>query len=157
MAIQLQYTPIITKNVTVTPKQWHADGRGKLIVTATKDQLEFGQAYTTTVYPGIIKAWHYHKYQTDSMLLLRGTVRFGVITAPNLDHAVVELDLVVNDYEPMLITIPPGLYHGFANVGDEEAYILNLPDKVYNTSDPDEVREHPYAFSDFDWHINLHG
>ena len=40
------------------------DERGRLMeILRCDDALfrKFGQAYMTTVYPGVVKAWHYHK------------------------------------------------------------------------------------------------
>ena len=58
-----------TKQLTV-----HADERGRLMEILRRDDevfVGFGQVYVTTVYPGIVKAWHYHKCQTDNLACLR--------------------------------------------------------------------------------------
>ena len=36
---------------------------------------KFGQVYLTTVYPGVVKAWHYHKKQTDHMICIKGMLK----------------------------------------------------------------------------------
>ena len=43
------------------------DDRGWLMEMLRSDWEifeKFGQAYVTTCYPGVVKAWHYHKGQT---------------------------------------------------------------------------------------------
>ncbi|MFQ5893157.1 MAG: hypothetical protein ACE5H5_02485 [Nitrospinota bacterium] len=42
----------------------HPDARGRLMELMRPDWEEFeqfGQVYMTTCYPGVVKAWHYHK------------------------------------------------------------------------------------------------
>ena len=46
----------------------HADERGFLMeILRSDDEVfeRFGQVYLTTAYPGVVKAWHMHKKQTD--------------------------------------------------------------------------------------------
>ena len=45
------------------------DERGWLMeILRCDDEIykEFGQVYMTTAYPGVVKAWHFHKKQTDN-------------------------------------------------------------------------------------------
>jgi dTDP-4-dehydrorhamnose 3,5-epimerase len=48
-----------------------ADDRGWLMEMLRSDWEEFerfGQTYVTACYPGVVKAWHYHKNQTDHFI-----------------------------------------------------------------------------------------
>jgi len=161
------YKKIVKEPIRVTRRHWNVDGRGGLLEVLRCDDPEFllgnfGQAYVTTILPGVIKAWHLHKRQTDRMILLRGLVRFGCVQGPAYED--VCLDLVVSDHDPYLITIPAGIYHGFKNIGKEEAYIINIPNTVYNREKPDEIRFPPTSLYDatkkcvvFDWDASLNG
>jgi dTDP-4-dehydrorhamnose 3,5-epimerase len=160
------YEKIVKDPIKTFRRQWHADGRGKLIEGMRNDDViyndNFGQVYTTTVLPGRIKAWHMHEEQTDRMMLIRGLIRFvGVMGLAKSTEAGLEadtrLDLVVDAQDPYMIVIPPQLYHGFQNLGDEEAYIINIPDKPYNYDNPDEKRIDPHGIVDFPWKISLDG
>ena len=54
--------------------------------------------------------------------------------------------------EPILLKIPPLVYHGFKCISAEEAAIINIPTEVYNYENPDEYRVD--AFDNdipFDW------
>jgi dTDP-4-dehydrorhamnose 3,5-epimerase len=42
--------------------------------------------------------------------------------------------------DPMLVTIPKNVYHGFKCVGDTEAIVINTPTHPYNREKPDEYR-----------------
>ncbi len=66
--------------VTVKKLQIHCDERGRLMEMIRADdrelkQLKFGQVYMTTAYPGVTKAWHYHKKQTDHFVCVRGMMK----------------------------------------------------------------------------------
>ncbi|HUW83274.1 MAG TPA: dTDP-4-dehydrorhamnose 3,5-epimerase, partial [Phycisphaerae bacterium] len=50
-----------TKSLRVIP-----DERGWLMEVLRRDDemfIQFGQVYVTAAYPGVVKAWHYHKKQ----------------------------------------------------------------------------------------------
>lgn len=53
------------------------DERGWLLEILRSDWQvfeKFGQAYVTTAYPNIVKAWHMHKKQTDHMICARADI-----------------------------------------------------------------------------------
>jgi dTDP-4-dehydrorhamnose 3,5-epimerase len=52
---------------------------------------------------------------------------------------------IVNEFfagihNPILIQIPPYVLHGFKCVGESEAIVINIPNKVYCYENPDEFR-----------------
>ncbi|MEK7290545.1 MAG: dTDP-4-dehydrorhamnose 3,5-epimerase family protein, partial [Planctomycetota bacterium] len=54
------------------------DERGRLMEILRNDDaifLKFGQVYITTAYPGVVKAWHYHKIQTDHFAVVLGMMK----------------------------------------------------------------------------------
>jgi len=38
----------------------------------------FGQVYVTTAYPGVTKAWHMHKKQTDNFTCIHGMMKVAL-------------------------------------------------------------------------------
>jgi dTDP-4-dehydrorhamnose 3,5-epimerase len=53
---------------------------------------------------------------------------------------------------PVLVKIPPLIWHGFTAVGGETGMILNVPTEHYNYSAPDELRRDPFdPHIPFDW------
>jgi dTDP-4-dehydrorhamnose 3,5-epimerase len=50
----------------------------------------------------------------------------------------------MGDHNPLLITIPPMIYHGFKTISDHEAIMINIPTEPYNHQAPDEYRLDPY-------------
>ena len=54
------------------------DERGRLMEMLRSDDgifIKFGQVYITTAYPGVVKAWHYHKKQIDHFVVVKGMMK----------------------------------------------------------------------------------
>jgi dTDP-4-dehydrorhamnose 3,5-epimerase len=62
----------LIQGVQVKQLKWITDERGKLMEMLRSDDpifQKFGQVYVTTCYPGVVKAWHYHKKQDDNFVV----------------------------------------------------------------------------------------
>ncbi len=121
-----------------------ADERGRLgeIMRADDPWFEkFGQTYFTTTYPGVVKAWHYHKKQTDHFYVIKGTVKIALYDdrKDSPTYGIVN-QVYLSEHCPGLVRIPPGIQHGWMCVGQTEGYILNITTEVYNYAEPDEYR-----------------
>lgn len=105
---------------------------------------KFGQVYLTTVYPGVVKAWHYHKKQTDNMICVKGMLKLALYDSRKLSSTYKQVQEVFSgDRKPLLAKIPPLVYHGFKGIGEETAYVINVPTELYNYKEPDEFRLPP--------------
>ena len=132
------------------------DERGRLMEILRKDDdlfIEFGQVYMTTAKPNVVKAWHWHKLQTDSFTCVSGKMRLALYdgrkdssTFGNVQDFEISLD------KPILVQIPPGIYHGFKCISEEEAIVINTVTVPYDKNNPDEYRVDPYDNDiDYDW------
>lgn len=132
------------------------DERGRLgeIMRADDPWFEkFGQVYFTTTYPGVVKAWHYHKKQTDHFYVVKGMVKIALYDdrEGSLTNGVVN-QIYLGEHCPGLVRIPPGVLHGWMCVSDCEAYIVNVVSEMYNYSEPDEFRTDPHDnHIPYDW------
>ena len=120
------------------------DDRGWLMELLRADWEEFdkfGQAYTTTCYPGVIKAWHYHKLQTDHFTCVSGLAKL-VLYDPREDSPTKGTvnEFFLGTLNPILVKIPNNVYHGFTAAGTEMAMIVNFPTELYRYDQPDEYR-----------------
>ncbi len=126
----------------------NCDERGNLFEVLRSDDdlfIKFGQAYITTSYPGVIKAWHMHKNQYDQMCVIIGRVKFVLYDDREDSSTYGEInELFFGDQNRMLVQIPPGVYHGFKNIGINECIVLNIPTEVYKPTVPDEFRLDPH-------------
>lgn len=120
------------------------DERGRLmeIMRADDDLFEkFGQVYMTTAYPGVVKAWHYHKRQADNMAVVKGMMKIVLYDSRKKSKTYGEInEIFAGVHHPVLLHIPPLVYHGFKCISDSEALVINIPTEVYNYRDPDEFR-----------------
>ena len=131
---------------SVTTLSWYEDGRGGLLEILRNNPkpdglggiagIDFGQAYVTTCRPGVVKAWHHHDRQTDRMVCLAGTLQNGLNDEVDGRTATVWSSSRI----PRLVTIRPGIWHGFSATTAKEAIVLNIPDRVFNYAQPDEQR-----------------
>ena len=124
------------------------DERGRLMEILRRDDdcfEDFGQVYMTTAYPGVIKAWHLHKLQSDNFTCVFGKVLFALYDGRKDSPTRGEInDFIISPDMPKLIHIPKGIYHGFKNIGDTEAIVINTVTNPYNHSNPDEYRLDPF-------------
>lgn len=128
-----------TKRLRVIP-----DERGRLmeILRADDEMFEkFGQVYITTVYPGVVKGWHYHKKQIDNITVIKGMAK--LVLYDNRENSPTKGEVnefFIGEHNPMLVQVPKLLLHGFKGISENEAIMLNCPTEVYNYENPDELR-----------------
>ncbi len=148
--------------VVIQPLSWFDDQRGGLSVLMRADQPHlrgerFGQAYVTSVVPGVVKAWHRHQQQWDRMVGLVGrtllVLQDGRPVSPTRGETV---EIVFGERQHQLVLIPPGVWHGLKALSTVESLVLNLPDRPYSVEAPDEQRSPPHASpipgqSAYDW------
>ena len=112
------------KDLRVTP-----DDRGMLMEIWRSDDPDFqrfGQCYITCVYPGVVKAWHNHKKQTDHFVCVSGMAKVALHDTPESSPTRGETnDFIIGWQRQRLLIIPPGVYHGFTAVGPEPAAFLH--------------------------------
>ncbi|MEN6321541.1 MAG: dTDP-4-dehydrorhamnose 3,5-epimerase family protein [Syntrophaceae bacterium] len=142
---------VMIKKLKVIP-----DERGRLMeILRMDDEMfkGFGQLYMTTAYPGVVKGWHYHKKQYDGMAVVKGMMKIVLYDGrPNSSTYGEVNEVFAGEYNPVLVHIPPFVYHGFKCISTEEAVVINTPNEVYNYKEPDEFRVHPHDNDiPYDW------
>jgi dTDP-4-dehydrorhamnose 3,5-epimerase len=140
-----------TKNLKVIP-----DERGLLMeMLRCDDEIfqQFGQVYLSVVYPGVVKGWHYHKIQTDNLVIVKGMAKVvlhdGRDGSPTKGETV---ELFLGERNPKLVVVPPLVLHGMKGIGLEPAYLVNVPTHPYKYESPDEYRVDPHEGGiPYDW------
>ena len=124
----------------------HEDGTLAEIARATWEQVEqpIVQVHLTTTLPGRVRAWGLHRRSTDRLFVVKGLIsivvydgRAGSPTEQSLN------EFRVSERNPALLVIPPNLYHGWKNLGLDEAFIINMPSQEYAYDNPDAL-DMPY-------------
>lgn len=123
------------------------DKRGWLMEILRNDDKffkDFGQVYLSTAYLGVVKAWHLHRKQTDNFTCILGKMRVALYDPREGSKTKGEVnEFVIDSNKPILISVPPGVYHGFKAIGRGMAFFLSIPDFPYNREEPDEERLPP--------------
>ncbi len=132
------------------------DERGRLTEILRKDDelfRGFGQVYVTTTYPGVVKAWHMHRKQTDNFACVAGMIKVALYDGREGSPTRGQVDQIyLGVHNPVLLQVPAGIYHGWMCVSDEEAVIVNVPTEVYVYDAPDEQRLDAHDKSiPYDW------
>ena len=94
-----------------------------------------GDVNITWAYPGRIVAWHRHQQQTDHWFVIKGYLKVGLLDVEG-NHRWVYL----GENDRRVLSIPPGVWHGYMVLGDEEAVLMYYITSKYNEKNPDEER-----------------
>ena len=134
----------------------NADERGYLqeILRSDEDFFEeFGQIYVSLNYPGVVRAWHYHKKQDDFITVVKGMAKIVLYDQREDSPTKGEVDeFFVGEHNPILIRIPRLVMHGYKTIGAEACLLINLPTNCYKREEPDEHRIHPHDNDiPYDW------
>ena len=138
----------------------HADERGALMEILRSDDAiftEFGQVYVSYNYPGVVRAWHYHRLQEDLWVVVTGMVKAVLFDDREGSPTRGELnEFFLGEQNRILLRIPVGVMHGYKTIGTETSLLLNFPTRLYDHQDPDELRL-PYVSDQvpYDWAIRM--
>jgi dTDP-4-dehydrorhamnose 3,5-epimerase len=135
------------------------DERGRLMEMLRSDDdefIKFGQIYMTSAYPGVVKGWHYHKVQTDNFVVVKGMMKVVLYDSREDSTTKGEVnEFFMGEHNPILLQIPPYVFHGFKCISETEAMVINTPTEVFNYKQPDEFRVHPHDNDiPYDWNRN---
>ncbi|MBP7937414.1 MAG: dTDP-4-dehydrorhamnose 3,5-epimerase family protein [Phycisphaerae bacterium] len=136
------------KDVTVKKLRVMCDERGRLMEMLRSDDecfKGFGQVYLTSAYPGVVKAWHYHRKQWDHFVVVKGMMKVVLYDSRegSPTHGEVN-EFFMGPHNPILLQIPPMVYHGFKCISETEAVVVNTVTEVYHYKEPDEYRVDPH-------------
>jgi len=135
-----------------------ADERGWLTEILRSDWglLEkFGQVYVTAAYPKVVKAWHMHKNQTDHLSCIKGDTKLVLYDGRDGSKTKGEInEFVMGEKKPLIVKVPPKVWHGFEALGGEPTLVVNIPTEPYNYEKPDEHRLPPDTKEiPYDWKL----
>ena len=120
----------------------HEDGTVAEVAREAWDEVDLPivQVHITTTLAGRTRAWGLHQASTDRLFVVRGLVSIvlydGRVTSST--YGLVN-EFRVSERNPGLLVIPPNLYHGWKNIGIEEAFIINMPSSQYAHEGPDAL------------------
>jgi dTDP-4-dehydrorhamnose 3,5-epimerase len=142
--------------VKVKPLRIVADERGWLMEILRADDsalfTTFGQVYVSATYPGVVKAWHFHRRQVDNFACVAGMIKLVLVdTRPDSPTRGAINEFFLGTHNPALVQVPNLVHHGWKCISVERSLVLNIPDQPYDYSDPDEERLAPHGTLPYDW------
>jgi dTDP-4-dehydrorhamnose 3,5-epimerase len=124
-------------DAVIRPAGKHTDQRGWLAEIFRSDEIDPAimpqMGYVTLSHPGVTRGPHEHRMQTDV---------FGFVGPGNFKLRLWDgrkksatygnmMTIVVGEDNPMIVVIPPGIVHGYANVSKVDGRVLNFPNRLY--------------------------
>jgi dTDP-4-dehydrorhamnose 3,5-epimerase len=142
--------------VKVKPLRLVPDERGWLMEILRSDDTavftKFGQVYVSATYPGVVKAWHFHRRQVDNFACVAGMVKLVLVdTRDDSPTQGAINEFFVGTRNPLLIQVPNLVYHGWKCISMEPSLVVNVPTEPYDYSEPDEYRLEPHGTLPYDW------
>jgi dTDP-4-dehydrorhamnose 3,5-epimerase len=143
------------KGVVLKDLVTHTDERGffREIIRVTEDFFAagFGQLSHSLVYPGVIKAWHAHRQQTQWTYVACGLFKVALHDGRSESPAYRQtMEFLASDNQPARVyCFPPGVMHGYCCISGP-AHVVYVTSGVYNLDD--EVRiQHDDTTIGYDW------
>lgn len=136
----------------------YEDERGWLGEIIRHDETNFRpvMAYISLTKPGQGRGPHEHREQTDYFCFVG---KFRLYLWDNRKDSLTYgkyMKIDIND-RPHIVVIPPGVVHGYKNMGNSNGYVINLPNRLYagwGKKEPvDEIRyenvtDSPFSMDD---------
>lgn len=144
------------KDVKIKQIKRFSDDRGffsEIIKFGQETFCQVKQTSYTETYPGVIKAFHWHKKQYDVWFPVSGSIQIVLHDIRKNSPTQGQTQVIyAGENNPTLVLIPPGVIHGYRVLGNKPAGLFYHTDQVYNPENPDEQR---IPFNDprigFDW------
>lgn len=146
--------------VRIVPLSLWPDDRGWFLEVARMGQgavADFDPATTQVSsalsYPGTIKAFHFHRRQTDYWVPVTGMFQVALVDLRR-DSATwgVKNTLYVGALRPWSLTVPPGVGHGYKVIGSEPAVLVYVTNRLYDPEDEGRIA-HNHASIRYDWEL----
>lgn len=99
------------------------------------------QIYLTVIFPGHVKGPHLHKKRWGLFTCIKGNIKVIIKKEERYEE-----HLSGQDYFYATIQVPAGVPSALQNIGDEDAYVLNMPAPAWRA---DQQDEHPVSFDDY--------
>lgn len=125
------------EGVVIRPLKRFVDSRGWLTELFRSDELPEGfhpeMAYISMTLPGIARGPHEHRDQADGFCFI-GPSTFRLFLWDNRPASAthgVHWTCDVGESVMTFVVVPPGVVHGYKNIGQTEGIVFNAPDQLY--------------------------
>ena len=153
-------SPDLIQGVAVQPLSLFPDDRGYFLELA-----RFGTGLTAgfpagstqvsaaLTYPGAIKAFHFHRRQTDLWAAPSGMLQVALVDLrPASPTFGLRNTIYIGQLRPWQVLIPPGVGHGYKVIGQDPALLVYLTDRFYNPEDEGRIPYDDPSIA-YDWEL----
>ena len=114
---------------------------------------ETTQISTALNYAGIIKAFHYHRFQTDYWVPAAGLLQVALVDLrTNSSTFGTKNTLYIGALRPWQLLIPPGVAHGYKVIGEQPSVLVYVTNRTYNPKDEGRIPYNDPSIS-YDWEL----
>jgi dTDP-4-dehydrorhamnose 3,5-epimerase len=153
-------SPTLITGVKISPFSMWPDDRGYFLEIARLGRglvaeypPETTQVSAALTYPGAIKAFHFHRNQTDVWSVVQGMFQVALVDlragSPTFG---IKNTLYIGQMRPWQVLIPPGVGHGYKVIGNQPAMLVYLTDRLYNPEDEGRI-EYNHPGIQYDWEL----
>lgn len=101
---------------------------------------ESTQVSAALSYPGTIKAFHFHRRQTDCWVPLEGMLQVALVDLrPESATFGLRNTFYIGEHRRWQILVPPGIGHGYKVIGTGPAMLVYLTDRFYDPRDEGRI------------------
>ncbi|WP_300671883.1 dTDP-4-dehydrorhamnose 3,5-epimerase family protein [Desulfoluna sp.] len=157
------YGEALIEGVVIKELDLFSDERGFLMEVMRFDDepmngRDIKQVIASYSYPGMVKGWHLHSIQEDHLVCVTGMVKLVLYDyrEESSTYGVIN-EIFMGEHHQRAVFIPPGIFHGTKNIGQELCVIIGMPSVYYDPDNVDERRLSPTdnAVIPYDWDCKL--
>lgn len=94
--------------------------------------------------PGAVTDWHRHAAQTDHLIGVGGMIKLALWDGRDTSPTKGATEIVrFGAIRPVMVIVPPGVWHGLRNESGQPAGYINVIDQLYKHAIPDNWRASP--------------
>ena len=153
-------SPDLIADVQINPYPLWLDDRGYFLEIGRLTQGLIGdfppattQVSAAVNYPGIIKAFHFHKFQTDYWVPIAGLLQVVLVDLREASPSFrAKNTLYVGNLRPWQVKIPPGVAHGYKVIGAEPSVLTYITNRTYDPKDEGRIPYNDTSIQ-YDWEL----
>lgn len=153
-------SPALIDGVKIQPFALWPDDRGYFLEVVRMGQgLSAGfppqstQVSCAHNYPGIIKAFHYHRHQTDLWVPAQGLFQVALVDLrPDSKTFGQRNTMYIGQMRPWQLLIPPGVGHGYKVIGSQPSLLVYLTNRIYDPQDEGRIPYNEPGIN-YDWEL----
>ena len=113
--------------------------------------VETTQVSAALSYPGTIKAFHFHRRQTDLWVPMAGMFQVALVDLREGSHTFgLKNTLYLGALRPWQLLIPPGVGHGYKVIGETPGILVYVTSRLYDPQDEGRILYNDASIR-YDW------